>query len=120
MTDHRTPLLDGWGKRRRRRRGPSPASVAAIVAAGLAVALAVSIWSVGADRGRRPPSGLEGSARCTLGDGLSGWCGRVTVPTSGSDRRIALRVAILPSTRRTPLGALFYLEGGPGHAATAA
>ena len=33
---------------------------------------------------------------------------------------ISLRIAVLPATKRPAAGALFYLEGGPGGAATAA
>ncbi len=35
-------------------------------------------------------------------------------------RQIALRVAVIPATRQPARGALFYLEGGPGGAASAA
>ena len=33
---------------------------------------------------------------------------------------ISLRIVVLPATKRPAEGALFYLEGGPGGAATAA
>ncbi len=39
-------------------------------------------------------------------------------PLDRSGRKIALRVAMIPATKQPPAGALFYLEGGPGGAAT--
>jgi pimeloyl-ACP methyl ester carboxylesterase len=41
-------------------------------------------------------------------------------PRTPSGPMISLRIAVLPATKRPAAGALFYLEGGPGGAATAA
>ena len=58
---------------------------------------------------------------CTYGGYVSGRCGSIAVPAD--PRRpwgptISLHVAVLPATTRPAAGALFYLEGGPGGAAT--
>ena len=58
---------------------------------------------------------------CTLFDRVHARCGSVTVPEdpeSPHGASVALRVAVLPSTTKPAAGALFYLEGGPGGAAT--
>ena len=48
-------------------------------------------------------------------------CGRLSVPEDPAHpdgRRISLRIAVLPAAHQPSDGALFYLEGGPGGAAT--
>jgi pimeloyl-ACP methyl ester carboxylesterase len=91
----------------------------------LAAAVAVGAAAVGYvvlhdddEPARRGTLRLE---RCTLGTSVEARCGRLSVPEDRSvrgGRRIALRVAVIPATRRPSTGALFYLEGGPGGAAT--
>jgi pimeloyl-ACP methyl ester carboxylesterase len=58
---------------------------------------------------------------CTLADRVPARCGRLVVREDRGDphsRWIALHVAVIPATRQPAVGALFYLEGGPGGAAT--
>src|SRR4051794_39862291 len=48
-------------------------------------------------------------------------CGRLAVPQDPArphGRPISLRIAVIPATRQPPVGALFYLAGGPGGAAS--
>jgi hypothetical protein len=48
-------------------------------------------------------------------------CGRLTVPEDPQHpdgRRISLWIAVIPAARQPAAGALFYLEGGPGGAAS--
>jgi pimeloyl-ACP methyl ester carboxylesterase len=48
-------------------------------------------------------------------------CGRLAVPEDPQrpgDGRISLRVAVIPAARQPAAGALFYLAGGPGGAAS--
>ena len=98
-----------------RRRGRLLAA-ALLVAAGASAAAAALLLPGG-------PHGRYGSVRlhpCPLADGLSGLCGRVSVPLDPGDaggRKIGLRVAVLPATRHRE-GAAFWLEGGPGGAAS--
>ena len=60
--------------------------------------------------GWRPPSGLDAFRACTYGGRVEARCAGVA----------GLHVAVIPATRQPARGALFYLEGGPGGAATAA
>jgi pimeloyl-ACP methyl ester carboxylesterase len=58
---------------------------------------------------------------CTLADRVPARCGRLLVRENRDDphsRWIALHVAVIPATKQPAVGALFYLEGGPGGAAT--
>ncbi|HLK46333.1 MAG TPA: alpha/beta hydrolase, partial [Acidimicrobiales bacterium] len=60
-------------------------------------------------------------APCRFAGGVVARCADVEVPKDpghSHDGTVALRVAVLPATRRPAKGALFYLEGGPGAAAT--
>jgi pimeloyl-ACP methyl ester carboxylesterase len=69
----------------------------------------------------RPPSGFPHFHSCTIGGEVSGWCARLSVPEDPrrpAGRTISLSLMVLPATRRPAAGALFYLEGGPGGAAT--
>ena len=48
-------------------------------------------------------------------------CARLAVPEDPQrpgGRRISLRIAVIPATRQPAAGALFYLAGGPGEAAS--
>ena len=47
-------------------------------------------------------------------------CALRRIRVSRNGPMISLRIAVLPATKRPAAGALFYLEGGPGGAATAA
>jgi pimeloyl-ACP methyl ester carboxylesterase len=104
------PWLEHYGERRRaprRRRRLRYALAAAAVLVALAGALAVAASRAG---GWRPPSGLGGFADCTYGGRVKARCGSVR----------SLHVAVIPATRQPARGALFYLEGGPGGAASEA
>ena len=82
--------------------------------AGLGVVLWIAV---------RPSSGDPHFVSCTYGGYVAGRCASVAVPedpSRPSGPRIALHVAVLPATMRPAAGALFYLEGGPGGAATRA
>jgi pimeloyl-ACP methyl ester carboxylesterase len=89
--------------------------VAAVCAVAAAIALAAVLRPGGGDSSR-----LTG---CTLFDRVPARCGRVAVPADPSSPHgasVDLQVAVLPSTAKPAAGALFYLEGGPGGAATEA
>ena len=89
--------------------------VAALVGGVVARVLAVRTHAWG------PPSGTPRFASCTYGGYVSAWCGRVTVaedPRRPHGPSVSLRVAVLPATSHRAVGALFYLEGGPGGAAS--
>ena len=77
------------------------------------VALVVGAVALVAGRGGgwRPPSGVGGFSGCSYGERVRGRAARASM---------ALHVAVIPATRQPARGALFYLEGGPGGAATAA
>ena len=71
----------------------------------------------------RPSGGDPHFVSCTYGGYVSGRCASIAAPED--PRRpwgptIALHIAVLPATMRPAAGALFYLEGGPGGAATQA
>lgn len=60
--------------------------------------------------------------RCEV-QGVAARCGRLVVPEERRrprGRTVSLRVVVIPSPRQPAEGALFYLEGGPGGAATEA
>jgi pimeloyl-ACP methyl ester carboxylesterase len=102
------PWLEHYGERRsapaRSRRLPAVlvlVSLAAVVIAALAL-------YAGRSGGWLPPSNLGGFQDCTYGDRVSARCATVG----------GLHVAIIPATRQPARGALVYLEGGPGGAAT--
>ena len=120
-SDREPPLLRHWGEyRRRRRRRLSGRLLAAIALAALA-ALGAAVWVVVRPHPWRPPSGAPHFVSCTYGGYVSAWCGRLDVaedPRRPQGRTISLRIAVLPATRRPASGALFYLVGGPGGAAT--
>lgn len=86
--------------------------LASVTAVGLGVVLWVAL---------RPSSGDPHFVSCTYGGYVSGRCGSIAVPEDPRrpwGPRITLHVAVLPATTRPAAGALFYLEGGPGVAAT--
>ncbi len=115
-----TPSGREWGAHRHRhRRGPSLRWLLLAIAALLALLL----WLAVRPHPWRPPSGSPVFARCSLAGGLGAWCGRVAVPEDPDDphgAQIFLRLAVLRATTRPAAGALFFLEGGPGGAATGA
>jgi pimeloyl-ACP methyl ester carboxylesterase len=110
-----SPLVRQWGEYRRaprRGRRARVAIAAVVVCVTAGVILAVQPW-----RSARGPHFVS----CTFPGGTEARCTTIRVPLDPSrphGRRIALRVAVLPATRRPAAGALFYLAGGPGVAAT--
>jgi pimeloyl-ACP methyl ester carboxylesterase len=122
--DSDNPVLRRWGEYRRPPRRSVPhwiwlllLAVCAVAAVGLVLVL------FGRSGPWRSPSGHPHFASCTLGGYVDGWCTHLHVsedPHKPNGRMISLRIAVLPATRRPATGALFYLEGGPGGAATAA
>jgi len=112
------PFLRHWRAHGPKRRRPTRVwllggVVVAVVAAALIV-VEVDPWSTSS----RPEF-----SPCTHGGRVAAMCTTIAVPEDPADhggRRISLRVAVLPATRQPREGALFYLEGGPGGAATAA
>jgi pimeloyl-ACP methyl ester carboxylesterase len=119
-----SPLLRRWGEHRRPPRRGVAGWIWLVIAVLAVAALALGVWlSEGARREWRPPSGVPHFVSCTYGGLLAAWCSRLSVPEDPGKprgRMIPLRIAVLPATRRPPAGELFYLEGGPGGAATAA
>jgi pimeloyl-ACP methyl ester carboxylesterase len=117
-----TPLVRGWRKHRRPERPPFVRRLV-ITAAVAAVAVGAAIWFVVRPGGSHGASVESSFARCTYGGYVAGRCGSIAVPADPlrpDAGTIDLRVAILPATVRPAAGALFYLEGGPGGAATRA
>jgi pimeloyl-ACP methyl ester carboxylesterase len=117
------PWLEQYGKRRRSRRESRGLGLAVALAALIAIVAAVLVIAMRRDDGWRPPSGLRGFHGCTYGDRVAARCASVRVPEDPrhpAGRQIALHVAVIPATRQPARGALFYLEGGPGGAASAA
>ena len=89
----------------------------------LVAALGLALWLFGRSGPWRSPSGQPHFASCTYGGYVDGWCAHLRVaedPRKPNGPMISLRIAVLPATKRPAAGALFYLEGGPGGAATAA
>ena len=117
------PLVRDWGKYRRPPRRGLPRWMWLLVALSSVAAVGVFVWlSRGSERWR-PPSGSPQFVSCTYGGYVDGWCGHVRVasdPSKPQGQTIALRVTVLPATTQPAAGALFYLEGGPGVAATTA
>src|SRR5215831_942481 len=116
------PLLRRWGEHRRRSRRRLPGSVWLVLAASVIGALGLAVWLAERSHPWRPPSGTPRFSSCALGRHLDGWCAGLRVaedPLEPRGRTIPLRIVVLPATKRPSSGALFYLEGGPGGAATA-
>jgi len=116
-------ILRDWGKYRQPRRGPRVPLrllVTLLVASGLG-AIGITVWLAVRPHPWRPPSGTPAFVSCTYGGRVSAWCARLAVPEDPRrphGRSISLRIAVLPATKRPAAGALFYLEGGPGGAAS--
>jgi pimeloyl-ACP methyl ester carboxylesterase len=88
------------------------------------VVLALTPWYFHRAHPWQPPKGGPDFASCSYGGYLRGArCADVAVPedpAKPSGKTVRLHVAVVPATRQPAAGALFYLEGGPGGAATAA
>src|SRR5262249_14469080 len=88
------------------------------------VVLAITPWYLHRPHPWHPPKGGPDFVACSYGGYLrTARCADVAVPEDParpSGDRIRLHVAVSPATRHPAAGALFYLEGGPGGAATAA
>jgi pimeloyl-ACP methyl ester carboxylesterase len=115
-------LLRDWGKYRRRPRRFLPGWAWLLIAVSTLAALALAVWLADRPDNWRPPSGVPHFVPCIYGGYVDAWCGRLRVaedPRKPHGRTISLRIAVLPATKRPAAGALFYLEGGPGGAATA-
>ncbi|HEY7397370.1 MAG TPA: alpha/beta fold hydrolase [Gaiellaceae bacterium] len=85
------------------------------------VGTSAALW-LGLRPGSRAPGAEASFAPCTYGGYVAAQCGSVAVPEDPARPdagTIALHVAVLPAVVRPAAGALFYLEGGPGVAATA-
>jgi pimeloyl-ACP methyl ester carboxylesterase len=116
-----SPVVRDWDKYRRSPRRGLPRWLWLLVAVSVVVAVGLVVW-LSRSPGWRPPSGSPRFVPCTYGGDVDGWCGRLRVafdPSKPRGRTITLRVTVLPATRHPAAGALFYLEGGPGRAATA-
>jgi pimeloyl-ACP methyl ester carboxylesterase len=88
----------------------------------MVAAVGLTVWLLHGSDTWRPPSGAPRFVSCTYGGYLDAWCGRLRVasdPRKPHGAAVSLRIAVLPSTKQPAAGALFYLEGGPGGAATA-
>ncbi len=118
-----SPLVRHWGEGRptRRRRPPRWLWLGLVVVA--VVVAGVAIWLGTRSHPWHPPSRAWQFTSCTYGGYVSGRCGTIAVPEDPSKpegRTVNVQVTVLPSTMRPAAGALFYLEGGPGGAATQA
>jgi pimeloyl-ACP methyl ester carboxylesterase len=121
-SERENSLLERYGQARRRP-PVRPLRRWLVVTALIVAAGGVSVAAIvdRRDGTWQPPSGTPRFAACTYGGQLDAWCGRVTVPedpTRAAGRRISLRVAVIPATKQPSAGAFFYLDGGPGGAAT--
>jgi pimeloyl-ACP methyl ester carboxylesterase len=117
------PWLEHYGERRRRPRRPGRPGIALALAVPACVLVAAALVYAARDRPWQPPSGLGGFHDCTYGGRLAARCASLRVPVDAArpeGRAIELRVVVIPATRQPARGALFYLEGGPGGAASAA
>jgi len=118
-----SPLLRHWGESRPAPRRSLPRSIWWLLAVSVVAALGFVLWLVGRSGPWRSPSGQPHFASCTYGGYVEAWCTQLRVsedPRRPNGPMISLRIAVLPATKRPAAGALFYLEGGPGGAATAA
>ena len=112
-----SPLVQQWRANRRppRRRGHVLRVAIAVVIVGVGTALWLGLRPA-------PREGVEASfVSCTYGGYVAARCGSIAVPKDPARPdagTIELHVALLRATARPAAGALFYLEGGPGVAAT--
>ena len=116
-------LLRRWGEYRRPPRRSLPRWTWSLLAVATVAALGLVFWLFGRSGPWRSPSDQPAFASCTYGGYVNGWCAYLRVaedPRKPNGPMISLRIAVLPATKRPAAGALFYLEGGPGGAATAA
>jgi pimeloyl-ACP methyl ester carboxylesterase len=104
------PWLEHYGERRGAARHSRRLPIALALASLIALAIAALVFAGSRDGAWQPPSGLDAFRDCTYGGRVEARCARVS----------GLQVAVIPATRQPASGALFYLEGGPGGAATAA
>jgi pimeloyl-ACP methyl ester carboxylesterase len=117
------PLLRQWGAYRRPPRRSPPRWLWWLLAASAVAALCVALVFFARSGPWRSPSGQPRFASCTLDGYVDGWCAHLLVPEDPRQPKgsmISLRIVVLPATKRPAAGALFYLEGGPGGAATSA
>jgi pimeloyl-ACP methyl ester carboxylesterase len=117
-----SPLLADWGRYKRPPRRSLPRWFWLLVAASIVGFSALGVWIATQAHPWHPPSGAPAFRSCTYGGYVNGWCASVRVPEDPrrpAGQTIVLHVAVLPATSRPSAGALFYLEGGPGGAATA-
>jgi pimeloyl-ACP methyl ester carboxylesterase len=115
-------LLRHWGEHREVSRGSLPRPIWWVIGLLAVAATGLVVWLSQRTVAWGPPSGEPRFVSCTYGGRVDGWCANLRVaadPSKPHGRTISLHVAILPATRRPAAGALFYLEGGPGGAATA-
>jgi pimeloyl-ACP methyl ester carboxylesterase len=120
--DSDSRLVRDWGQHRRPPRRWPPRWAWLVLAVSTVAALGLAVWLLHGSQAWRPPSGMPRFVSCTYGGYVDGRCARVRValdPRKPQGAAISLRIAVLPATKRPADGALFYLEGGPGGAATA-
>jgi pimeloyl-ACP methyl ester carboxylesterase len=104
------PWLEQYGQRRRAPRRHRRRRLALVAAGVLAAVAGALLFAARRDGPWRPPSGLGGFSGCSYGGRVKARCGSID----------GLYVAVIPATRQPARGALFYLEGGPGGAASEA
>ena len=117
------PVVREWGAHRQARRPPLPGWVWAAVAVLVVGGLGAATWLGTRSHTWHPPKGSVRFVACTYNGYIRARCGTVIAPEDPEQPdgpRIALHVAVLPATHQPEKGALFYLEGGPGGAATRA
>jgi pimeloyl-ACP methyl ester carboxylesterase len=118
-------LHDAATREQRRRASLARARRVAWLWGGLAAALVLAAVAAGIVAVVNRPDGRfhRGSVRfapCRIRL-VAAQCGRLAVPEDPQrpgGRRISLRIAVIPAARQPAVGALFYLAGGPGGAAS--
>ena len=118
-------LHDAAAREERRRASLARARRVAWLWGGVVAVLVAGAVAVGiVATGHRSAGGFHrGSVRfapCRI-QLVAAQCGRLSVaenPHRPNGRRISLRIAVISATRQPAAGALFYLAGGPGGAAT--
>jgi pimeloyl-ACP methyl ester carboxylesterase len=111
------PLVRRWRQNKGEER-PTRRRLFAAVAA--VVAFGAVLWAT-VDRHTAHVGVPASFVSCTYGGYVAGRCGSIAVPEDPQRHgagKIELHVAVLPATTQPASGALFYLEGGPGGAAT--